>query len=78
VGRGADPRYARWRSDNGHEQLNPLKDEKGNVSAILEISSDITERKKAESALQEAQEELRQDGENKLDPFVHSIILKRQ
>ena len=36
-----------------------LKDESGNASAILEISSDVTERKKAESALHDAQEELR-------------------
>jgi PAS domain S-box-containing protein len=37
-----------------------MKDEKGNASAILEISSDITERKKAEAALHGVQEELRQ------------------
>ncbi|MGD0717890.1 MAG: PAS domain S-box protein, partial [Halobacteriota archaeon] len=37
-----------------------MTDEKGNPSAILEISSDITERKKAESALHRVQEELRQ------------------
>jgi len=37
-----------------------MKDEKGNASAILEISSDITERKKADLALHKAQEELRQ------------------
>jgi PAS domain S-box-containing protein len=35
------------------------KDEKGNASAILEISSDITERKKAESALAESEATLR-------------------
>jgi len=36
-----------------------LKDEKGNASAILEINNDITERKKAESALAESDEKLR-------------------
>jgi PAS domain S-box-containing protein len=35
-----------------------LRDEKGNVSAILEISSDITERKKAELALAESEAKL--------------------
>ena len=36
-----------------------LKDEKGNASAILEISSDVTERKKAELALAESEAKLR-------------------
>ncbi|MGZ4846225.1 MAG: PAS domain S-box protein [Halobacteriota archaeon] len=36
-----------------------LKDEKGNASAIFEISSDITERKKAELALAESEATLR-------------------
>jgi PAS domain S-box-containing protein len=36
-----------------------MTDEKGNPSAILEISSDITERKKAESALAESEATLR-------------------
>jgi PAS domain S-box-containing protein len=36
-----------------------MKDEKGNASAILEISSDITERKKAELALAESEATLR-------------------
>jgi len=36
-----------------------MKDEKGNPSAILEISSDITERKKAELALAESEATLR-------------------
>ncbi len=36
-----------------------LRDEKDNVSAILEISSDITERKKAELALAESEAKLR-------------------
>ncbi len=36
-----------------------LKDEKGNVSAILEISSDITERKKAQLALADSEAKLR-------------------
>src|SRR5665647_1049603 len=35
-----------------------LRDEKGNVSAILEISSDITERQKAELALAESEAKL--------------------
>jgi PAS domain S-box-containing protein len=36
-----------------------MKDEKGNASAILEISSDITERKKADLALAESEATLR-------------------
>jgi PAS domain S-box-containing protein len=36
-----------------------MKDEKGSASAILEISSDITERKKAEAALAESEAKLR-------------------
>ncbi|MGD0171844.1 MAG: PAS domain S-box protein [Halobacteriota archaeon] len=36
-----------------------IKDEKGNASAILEISSDVTERKKAEMALVESEAKLR-------------------
>ena len=36
-----------------------MKDETGNASAILEISSDITERKKAEAALAESEAKLR-------------------
>ena len=36
-----------------------MKDESGNASAILEISSDVTERKRAEAALHGVQEELR-------------------
>ena len=36
-----------------------LKDEKGNASAILEISSDITERKKAQLALADSEAKLR-------------------
>ena len=36
-----------------------MKDEAGNASAILEISSDVTERKKAESALAESEATLR-------------------
>ena len=36
-----------------------MKDEGGNASAILEISSDITERKRAESALAESEAKLR-------------------
>jgi PAS domain S-box-containing protein len=36
-----------------------MKDEKGNPSAILEISSDVTERKNAEAALAESEAKLR-------------------
>jgi PAS domain S-box-containing protein len=36
-----------------------MKDDGGNASAILEISSDVTERKKAESALAESEAKLR-------------------
>jgi len=36
-----------------------IKDERGNASAILEISSDVTERKKAELALAESEAKLR-------------------
>ena len=36
-----------------------LKDERGNASAILEISSDVTERKKTELALAESEAKLR-------------------
>jgi PAS domain S-box-containing protein len=36
-----------------------LRDEKGNASTILEISSDVTERKRAESALAESEAKLR-------------------
>ena len=36
-----------------------MKDERGNASAILEISSDITERKKAELALADSEAKLR-------------------
>ena len=36
-----------------------MKDESGNASAILEISSDVTERKRAESALAESEAKLR-------------------
>ena len=60
-----------------------MKDERGNPSAILEINSDVTERKKAESALHEAQEELRrteaifealQAGIVLIDPTTHKIV----
>ena len=60
-----------------------MRDEKGNASAILEISSDVTERKKAESALHEAQEELRraeaifealQAGIILIEPTTHKIV----
>ena len=36
-----------------------IKDEEGNASAVLEISSDITERKRAEAALAESEAKLR-------------------
>ncbi|MGZ4847761.1 MAG: PAS domain S-box protein, partial [Halobacteriota archaeon] len=60
-----------------------MKDEGGNPSAILEISSDITERKRAESVLHEAQEELRraeaifealQAGIMLIEPTTHKIF----
>jgi PAS domain S-box-containing protein len=60
-----------------------MKDEGGNASAILEISSDVTERKRAEAALHGVQEELRraeaifealQAGIMLIDPTTHKIV----
>ncbi|MEI7827942.1 MAG: PAS domain S-box protein, partial [Euryarchaeota archaeon] len=47
-----------------------LRDEKGNASAILEINSDISERKKTESALEESESMLRITLETMVDALL--------
>jgi PAS domain S-box-containing protein len=66
------PRFFQWRSV-------PILDPNGSVSAVLAISSDITERKGAEEALRAAHKELEQrsyelDAVNReLEAFAHTV-----
>jgi len=55
--------------------ISPVRDEAGDVTGVSKIARDITQRKKTEQALREAQEQLRQHAAN-LEQTVHERTAK--
>ncbi|MBU0536768.1 MAG: PAS domain S-box protein [Nanoarchaeota archaeon] len=57
--------------------LNPVKDIHGNIEAVLGISRDITEQKRAEESLKESEEKLRIATENITEAFFAKDINRK-
>ncbi|MFH1045026.1 MAG: PAS domain S-box protein, partial [Pseudomonadota bacterium] len=72
----------RLRRDGTSQFLNvamaPLRDASGNISGVITIGSDITERKRAEEALRESEERLRAIFEGALDGILVADAQKKK